>query len=88
MITPLIQPVSWRGRAVILLCENDGSTPHFHGIAISRKGIGVNVAFLTVNDALEYAKEKNPDEWNYDDVHKYLRDRGWEIINPSIWVEQ
>ena len=87
MITSEFSTDLYYGRAFIVLSENDGHETHIHGIATAPVGVGANVAYLTVNDALEWAKENDPDEWNYDDVKRYLTEKGWDMFNPTIWVE-
>lgn len=81
-------PKPHNGRLYVILADVDGNDVYEHGIVIAPAFcVTLGSAKHIINEAYKEVVDANPDEWSYNELHDRLRDKGFDIIIPGVWVE-
>lgn len=73
-------------RIPVLVMEDNGDA-HIHGLVLAPRPMTLARAKEAITQAFVEIRKANEEEWNYEDLEKLLRQRGFLFLSVGLWEE-
>lgn len=82
----IVQPLD--GRLFVHLADVDGSTVFAHGLVVCPPGLQDHAqALAAIDRTFRDVVQRQPEDWNYDDLIAALEKQGFQQFCPAYWIE-